>query len=181
MFGRVMANNDVTLDARVEIAQGRQPCGKILQIISSLKPHQGLRLLAPFEPVPLYERLANQGFGHEARELPGGDWEVRFAREITENREDRLSGSSLPHAHHGCGSPAVSEVDARGLEPPEPLMRVLDALEKLPPGQSLRALTDRPPLHLYPLLEQRGFTADTEPLPEGGFQTRIHGLHHPHD
>jgi uncharacterized protein (DUF2249 family) len=169
---RVMANNDVTLDAREEIAHGRQPCGKIFQIIASLKPRQGLRLLAPFEPVPLFERLSDCGFGYHARELANGDWEVRFAREITENQVERLAATPASPSHScGCHEPAV--VDARGLEPPGPMVRVLEALEQLPPGQSLRALTDRPPLHLYPMLEERGFTGQTERRADGAFQTII--------
>ena len=176
-----MANIDVTLDARVEIAHGRHPCGEILQIISRLEPNQGLRLLAPFEPVPLYERLAHQGFGHEARELPGGDWEVRFAREIRQDRVEPLSDATRPQEPGDCVPHEVNEVDARGLEPPEPIMRVLEALGELPAGHSLRALTDRRPIHLFPLLEQRGFTGLTEPLPEGGFETMIRELDQPHD
>jgi uncharacterized protein (DUF2249 family) len=168
-----MTTSDVTLDARVEIAQGRQPCGKILQIISSLKPRQGLRLLAPFEPVPLFERLSDCGFGYEARELPNGDWEVRFAREINQNSVERLGAAKATGDHPGCGCHEPTEVDARGLEPPEPMVRVLEALEHLPHGRSLRVLTDRPPLHLYPLLEQRGFSGQTERLPDGTFRTTI--------
>jgi uncharacterized protein (DUF2249 family) len=167
-----MANHDVTLDAREEIAHGRQPCGKIFQIIASLKPRQGLRLLAPFEPVPLFERLADCGFGYHARELPNGDWEVRFAREITQNQVERQAAVTAG-SPRGCGCHEPELLDARGLEPPEPMVRVLEALEHLPPGESLRALTDRPPLHLYPMLEARGFTGQTERLADGAFQTTI--------
>jgi hypothetical protein len=43
----------------------------------------------------------------------------------------------------------------------------------LPKGSALRARTDRRPLHLYPLLEQRGFTGETEESHDGGFVTTI--------
>lgn len=42
-------------------------------------------------------------------------------------------------------------VDARGLEPLQPLVIILEALERLPEGAELRARTDRRPLHLYAL------------------------------
>lgn len=70
-------------------------------------------------------------------------------------------------------APAVLEVDARGLEPPLPMVRILEATATLPPGTTLRARTDRQPLHLYAHLEERGFTAETTPATDGGFVTVI--------
>jgi TusA-related sulfurtransferase len=65
------------------------------------------------------------------------------------------------------------EVDARGLEPPQPLVIILETLASLPAGAELRARTDRRPMHLYPQLEERGFTALTEEQPNGSFLTHI--------
>ena len=65
------------------------------------------------------------------------------------------------------------DVDARGLEPPQPMVRILEALGSLPADAVLRARTDRRPLHLYPLLEDRGFTAETEAEADGSFVTHI--------
>ena len=64
-------------------------------------------------------------------------------------------------------------VDARGLEPPQPLVLILEAMARLPEHGELRAQTDRRPLHLYPLLEQRGFTGETEEQSDGSFVTTI--------
>lgn len=44
-----------------------------------------------------------------------------------------------------------------GLEPPEPLERVLDALANLAPGQRVRMLIDREPLPLYRILRNNGY------------------------
>jgi hypothetical protein len=35
------------------------------------------------------------------------------------------------------------------------------------------ARNDREPLFLYPMLQERGFTWQTEPRPEGWFQVRV--------
>jgi uncharacterized protein (DUF2249 family) len=43
------------------------------------------------------------------------------------------------------------------LEPPEPLERVLAAIETLVPGQYLRMLHNREPFPLYTILEDAGF------------------------
>lgn len=68
---------------------------------------------------------------------------------------------------------AVIEVDARGLEPPQPMVRILEAATDLPPGVTLYARTDRRPMHLYAQLEARGLMAETFPQTDGSFLTHI--------
>lgn len=48
-------------------------------------------------------------------------------------------------------------VDARGLEPPEPMERVLDALCRARPGQRVVMLLEREPFPLYRILKQNGY------------------------
>jgi tRNA 2-thiouridine synthesizing protein A len=57
----------------------------------------------------------------------------------------------------------VTEVlDLRGLPPPEPLVRTLEAVEALPEGDELVVLTERRPVHLLSLLLERGVEVTTE-------------------
>jgi uncharacterized protein (DUF2249 family) len=78
-----------------------------------------------------------------------------------------------------CGSPSpsqatfVQEIDVRGYEPPEPLVRILDALETLPRGNTLRAHTDREPCHLFGEAEQRGFGYVCNEQPDGSWITEL--------
>jgi uncharacterized protein (DUF2249 family) len=51
----------------------------------------------------------------------------------------------------------IVEIDVCGLQPPEPLERVLEALSRLRPGQRLRMLIDREPRPLYGILERNGY------------------------
>jgi TusA-related sulfurtransferase len=67
----------------------------------------------------------------------------------------------------------VIAVDARGLEPPQPLVRILESLASLPDGAAMRAQTDRRPMHLYGFLEERGFIGTSEEQPDGSFVTVI--------
>jgi len=62
---------------------------------------------------------------------------------------------------------ATIEIDNRGLQPPEPMVRILDALTNLPDGDELIALMDREPLLLYPELERRGFAWTFDESPAG--------------
>ena len=67
-------------------------------------------------------------------------------------------------------------LDVRGLEAPEPLERVLDALSTLAPGDSLRMLIDREPRPLYRILERNGYRFQAEAHEGGLFEILIrHG------
>jgi uncharacterized protein (DUF2249 family) len=70
---------------------------------------------------------------------------------------------------------AVTEilVDARGLEPPEPLERVLTALESLQAGQRLRFLIHRQPYPLYELLRRYHYRFITQVLADGSVEVII--------
>jgi TusA-related sulfurtransferase len=65
------------------------------------------------------------------------------------------------------------DVDARGLEPPQPMVKILEALGQLPRTAALRAHTDRRPMHLYTMLEQRGYAGQSEAQADGSFITLI--------
>ena len=69
------------LDTRPIFARGETPCKAIDEATASLVPGQSLVLLVPFEPVPLYTKLGNQGFTHQAEELANGAWRVEFRKE----------------------------------------------------------------------------------------------------
>jgi tRNA 2-thiouridine synthesizing protein A len=57
-------------------------------------------------------------------------------------------------------------IDVRGLPPPEPMVRILEELKELQPGQRLEVLHERRPMFLYPQLDDRGFShATDEPEP----------------
>ena len=53
-------------------------------------------------------------------------------------------------------------LDVRGLEPPEPLLRTLAALETLPAGHQLMQVNVRVPQLLFPMLAERGFACEVD-------------------
>ena len=67
-------------------------------------------------------------------------------------------------------------LDARGLEPPEPMERVLQTLALLRPGQAIRLLLHREPFPLYPLLAQRGCGHASHRAPDGSYVILIRPL-----
>ena len=57
-------------------------------------------------------------------------------------------------------------LDLRGMEPPEPMERVLEALSVLGAGQQVRLVIDRIPHPLFRILERNGYRyAMLEPEP----------------
>lgn len=63
-------------------------------------------------------------------------------------------------------------MDLRGLQPPEPIVRIFDALQRAP-DVPLRVILPHEPLPLYDLLRQRGFRYSGKPRKEGGFEVLI--------
>jgi uncharacterized protein (DUF2249 family) len=164
-----------TLDVRPDFRTGQHPFHKIQDALSRTAEGETLRLIAPFEPVPLYRVATSQGFGHQSNQTSGGDWEVMFTR----NSAPAVKASEqIAPAHSTCGgnvtsSAEIIEVDARDLEPPQPMIRILEALARLKEGASLRAHTDRRPIHLYSHLDERGYIAQSEEQSDGSFITHI--------
>jgi uncharacterized protein (DUF2249 family) len=74
-----------------------------------------------------------------------------------------------------AGSRTVA-IDVRGLEPPQPMVRVLETLDQLGSDDVLEVHHDRRPIFLYPQLEARGFTHETDEPQPGLVRIRIrHG------
>jgi uncharacterized protein (DUF2249 family) len=170
-----MNANITTLDVREDIRQGREPFSKIMRTVAELGEQEEFLLIAPFEPVPLYAVLARQGFGHRAKQKASGDWEVVFTRESRAGVPPALKSAvvELQQEARRDACTTLVEIDARGLEPPQPLIKILEAVEALPEGAEMRARTNRRPVHLYPHLEDRGFAAKTEEQSDGSFITYI--------
>jgi len=140
----------VDVDVRDDIRAGREPFARIMAAVKALGPDEALVLRAPFEPHPLYAVLGAQGFARWTERLAADDWRVWFHRRAA-NADTETS----------------STLDVRGLPPPEPMVRVLERLDRLAPGGTLTVLHERRPMFLYPQLDDQGFTHVTEE-PEPG-------------
>ncbi|MCC6610691.1 MAG: DUF2249 domain-containing protein [Burkholderiales bacterium] len=152
--------SQVTLDVREILKAGGEPFDEIMQAVAALAPGQALHLLATFKPMPLFGVMAQRGYTHAEREIGDGDWEVIFS----------------PAAASGtAASPETSRqafLDVRGLLPPEPMQRALEAVETLKAGESLQVLTDREPTLLYQELKRRSHAYTSESSGEG-YRTTI--------
>jgi len=68
----------VELDVRPLFETGRPPLAAILSAVNQLAPGQALRLIAPFEPTPLYDLLGGRGYRATPKQRADGAWEILF-------------------------------------------------------------------------------------------------------
>jgi len=150
----------VEVDIREDLRAGREPFSKIMAAVGALGESEVLRLRAIFEPAPLFTVLAKRGLVHEAHAHAPDDWSVWFWRPIVESAPE-AQATDEPSAADPADPRAVW-LDVRGLEPPEPMLRTLAALETLPPGHELVQLNVRVPQFLLPILAERGYACDID-------------------
>jgi uncharacterized protein (DUF2249 family) len=68
-------------DVRELIRTGVEPFPEIRRRMETLKPDEGLIIIAPFLPSPLIERFTSEGFQSKVEHGTKGDWTVYFWRE----------------------------------------------------------------------------------------------------
>lgn len=144
----------VECDVREELRAGIEPFRRILDAARALPIGSVLRVRADFEPAPLYAVLARHGLGHATERLADDDWRVWFFHDAAAAPAETSSAATV------TDDGGVIVLDVRGLEPPEPMVRTLEALAQMPRGKTLVQINVRVPQYLLPKLDERGFVYD---------------------
>ncbi len=151
----------VEVDVREDLRQGREPFSRIMGAVGALGTDEALSLRATFEPLPLFAVMKKRGFLHFSEQLGEEDWRVLFHRGGTAEEPAAGHADTAPSPNAGPVAEDVPAgdvvIDVRGLEPPEPMQRTLEALETLKPGGVLVQVNVRVPHFLLPILKERGF------------------------
>lgn len=154
------ADRITELDVRPFIESGNDPLSIILRKIKSLEKEQVLKIINSFEPTPLMQLLAKQGF-ESFSEKPEDELVQTYfyRRSVTEESpaepKNTLAAdwdSLLP----GFQNRLVT-VDVRELEMPLPMHTILEALDSLPADKGLFVYHKRIPVFLLPELRERNF------------------------
>ncbi len=148
----------VTFDVRPIIDGGKDPLKFILEKIKELKEDETLLLINSFEPVPLYSVLGRMGYSHQTRK-EGEVFKIYFYRE---EKTVAAEEENQQHADDEIDVTAfenIVELDVRGLEPPEPMVKILETLSQIDDKTALLVDHHREPVMLYPKLEERGYRA----------------------
>ena len=75
-----MSTDDAERTLDVREIEG-PPFQNIMDALKSLEDGQRLRLVAGFEPVPLYDVLEGRGFSHESEQRAEDEWHVLIRAE----------------------------------------------------------------------------------------------------
>lgn len=169
----ISKENMVDLDVRPEVESGRDPFRTIMTTVGNLKDGEGLHLINTFEPVPLYTVMKMKGFDHST-ECVGGVWHIYFFKGMAEGgTESRIQVGEPQTAEPRTIEPRTIEIDVRGLEPPEPMVRIIETLPQVDGNTVLLVHHHREPMMLYDKLEHLGYEASTEKVSEGYYKVRI--------
>ena len=178
----LIQNSDmVLLDVRPSLARGVDPFHLIMGEVAKLEEGQILHLVNGFEPKPLYNVLGSRGFEHyteftdgvynvyffKAGKLTAGNGIATSAQLATGNGQ-RVTGNSLAPLPE-----KVVELDVRGMEPPEPMMAILEKVHEIEEDTVLLVHHHREPMMLYEKLEEIGWQAITEKIEENYFKVVI--------
>jgi uncharacterized protein (DUF2249 family) len=163
---------DVDLDVRPLHVRGEEPFGAIMEAVRKIESGSILRLRNSFEPVPLYDVLRMRGFEHFTRKLSDDDWEIFFFN--TGAKAARHEVAQTTSARADWSGDETITIDVSELVPPEPMMRILSALEEMAPGKALLVHHVRRPMFLYPQLDDLGYTHVTRDLGPGQVEILIH-------
>lgn len=94
----------------------------------------------------------------------------RVAQAATSGATDSVTGQQATGA---ADNGVTLAIDVSNLPPPLPMVRILETLRDLGPGETLLVHHTRRPIHLYPKLEALGCTHETTDLPSGAVSVRI--------
>jgi len=162
-----------TLDVRPVLEKGGDPFGLIMKTAKGLARTEALHLVVGFEPRPLYAVL-RASFGREhLTEQVGELFHVWF---YVPEQGAAPSAPEVPaQAEAGARPPLLApvELDVRGMEPPGPMMAILEKLVELGPGAQLLVAHHREPVLLYDKLKLRGYAAHTTRRAEGDYLVHV--------
>ncbi len=170
-----MSTSNETVDLThfdVRVIPCRQKHAMIFQRWSVLPVGEHFVLINDHDPVPLYYQFAVQfpgAFTWQYLVAGPDEYHVKITRVAASPETPAIPP---PHAQKKI-EPVGDLLDVRGLEPPAPMMQILNVVATLSPGTTLRAHTDRRPLHLLPELDARGVRHASEEQPDGSWITTL--------
>jgi len=163
----------VSLDVRPILDSGKDPLQDILSKITELKNGDVLLIINSFEPIPLYSLLGKKGFAHWTEKV-NGYFKVFFYREKDNERSGFTPVLSSPSNGIDLNDfENIIDLDVQELQPPEPMMKILENLNGLDNGSLMRVRHHREPHLLYPRLEERGYYAVCTKLGEDSYEILI--------
>ncbi len=138
---------------------GNDPFETVVSTFDRLTPGESFTLVVSFDPKPLIAFLSRRGAATRLLQNERGD--VRYL--ITSGGSSGKNGNGVCPFINADGV-----MDLRHLDPPEPMVQILETLDKASSGTAVIAMLSRVPGHLVAMLERRGIPVNLEEK-DGGF------------
>ncbi|MEK5475979.1 DUF2249 domain-containing protein [Paenibacillus sp. FSL R5-0407] len=171
----------VELDVREQLRNKLEPFQLIMDTVKTLESDDIFVLHATFKPTPLLGFLKMKSLvGKAVQQENKEHWITTFVSKKNKqwldesNSEDLASQDTINQASTECNGPVpeerqskLIELDNRGLEPPQPMVRTLAAVNRCKPGDQVRIHNDRVPVFLIEELNSLGCPFTVEEQPDG--------------
>lgn len=184
----------VELDVREQLRNKLEPFQLIMDTVKTLGKDDIFRLHATFKPTPLLGFLKMKGLIGKSEMIGKEHWVTTFVHKknkawlendstspsltaqyppatVPGNTAD--AASETASGTSGESAPKIITLDNRGLEPPQPMVRTLAALDRCQPGDEVHIHNDRVPVFLIEELNSLGCTYTVEEQPDGTAKVQI--------
>lgn len=162
-----------SLDVRPLLAKGEDPFTILQKALKKLEANEALEVLIDFEPIPLIRIQEKKGF-LSITAVEDGVYHTYFKAGGVQKEESKSSGESTKTISEleydkliNTYSGELITIDVRNLEMPEPLVRILEAIENLDENTGLKIFHKKIPQHLLPELEAKNLNTFICPIAEG--------------
>lgn len=156
----VNPENIIDLDVRPVLAGGTDPFHIIMGAVNSLKDGQVLRIINTFAPMPLVSVLAKKGFESYIDQVELQLVHAYFYQKEKVSAENKVEIKDVLNAWTEIAEKYkgnMIDIDVRNLETPQPMHKILEALDQLPAGKALFVQHKRIPVFLLPELAEKKF------------------------
>tara|TARA_R110000868_G_scaffold144150_1_gene362910 strand:- start:32338 stop:33147 length:810 start_codon:yes stop_codon:yes gene_type:complete len=163
-------NQIIDFDVRELLASGNDPLTLILDKVKSVQDGEALKVINTFEPVPLMRMLEKQGFDVYADVISNDLVETYFYKKSDKTTVEVKQKDGADNGWDSIMQRFIDKlvtVDVRELEMPQPMLTILDELDKLPADVALYVYHKRIPVFLLPELSDRKFDYRIKEMSEG--------------
>lgn len=158
-FNTIKPEQITDFDVRPVMEAGKDPLTLIVDKVKKIPTGGVLKIINSFEPTPLISLLKKQGFESFVDTIDYQLVETYFYKKssasvmINEKEKNSEGWDELVKKFTG----KMQTVDVRHLEMPQPMMTILESIEKLPDDTALFVYHKRIPVFLLPELRERKF------------------------
>lgn len=165
----------VELDVRPHLRKKLEPFQIIMDTVKTLTKEDTFVLHATFKPTPLLGLMRTKGYVNKVEQIEPEHWTVTFVHKSQKHKltETPELISSIDELEEQQQDPKTYELDNRGLEPPQPMIRTLSKLGQASVGDKVIIHNDRVPMFLIEELNNLGYEYSVTEQPDGTAKVTI--------